>query len=300
MAATSDHAKLAANTLQACNHIFVNAGFSEAQVPLLDHERRSATNTTLARVQIQLLRPVDDLSCMSLIIDGHVLDNLHFIRDMTDDGRLLFVWNGNAFFMDSDAIILHRASFTAPFFVRSPSYALPGAAAERWPCASFATSGAGLFATHVRCRWALHCDLDARRLLVGVVLLGPQDFPCRMWSDKGGASYTHILPPACTGICTFHALWLYPLAAHLCCAATAARSTHSAQSTKHTPAVHRMRRSTGVQMARQRRKRLRLHQCSRHGESARRTVRWLMPLPHKKRRLVRWRWTVRRRGSEWL
>jgi hypothetical protein len=101
-------------------------------------------------------------------------------------------------------------------------------------------------------------------------------------------------------MCTFHALWLYPLAAHLCCAATAARSTHSAQSTKHTPAVHRMRRSTGVQMARQRRKRLRLHQCSRHGESARRTVRWLMPLPHKKRRLVRWRWTARRRGSEWL
>ena len=118
MAATSDHAKLAANTLQACNHIFLNAGFSEAQVPLVDHTRRSATNATLARVQIQLLRPVDDLSCMSLIIDGHVLDNLHFIRDMTDDGRLLFVWNGNAFFMDSDAIILHRASFTAPFFVR--------------------------------------------------------------------------------------------------------------------------------------------------------------------------------------
>jgi hypothetical protein len=63
---------------------------------------------------------------------------------------------------------------------------------------------------------------------------------------------------------------------------------------------NRMRRSTGVQMARQRRKRLRLNQCSRHGESARRTVRWLMPLPHKKRRLVRWRWTARRRGSEWL
>lgn len=115
-----------------------------------------------------------------------------------------------------------RSFFTGHHLLRPSSYAsfvaLPGAAAERWPCASFATSGAGLFATHVRCRWALHCDLDARRLLVGVVLLGPQDFPCRMWSDKGGASYTHIPPPACTGMCTFHALWLYPLAAHLCCA----------------------------------------------------------------------------------
>jgi hypothetical protein len=122
--ATSDHAKLAANTLQACNHIFANAGFSEAQVPLTVRRHYSIKSDVergrgaRSRMQLQMLRPVDDLSCMTLIIDGHVLDNLHFIRDMTEDGRLLFVWNGNAFFVESDCLILHRASFTAPFFVR--------------------------------------------------------------------------------------------------------------------------------------------------------------------------------------
>lgn len=99
--ASTDRPKLLAITAQALTHVCVK----------LDWPKETVNE----------LRPVDDLAKVTMIIEGHVLNDLHFIKEdedeMVSDTCLLFTWNGEAYLIDKAALLLHRASFTAPYMV---------------------------------------------------------------------------------------------------------------------------------------------------------------------------------------
>lgn len=67
---------------------------------------------------VESLRPVDDLATVSMVIEVHCLDGVHFIKEEDPAAcSLLFTWNGLAFFVDKGSLLLQRGTFTAPYMV---------------------------------------------------------------------------------------------------------------------------------------------------------------------------------------
>ena len=124
--ASTDRPKLLAITAQALTHVCVKLDWPKETVrSVRQRSNRSvgfAGGLRYAGLQVNELRPVDDLAKVTMIIEGHVLNDLHFIKEdedeMVSDTCLLFTWNGEAYLIDKAALLLHRASFTAPYMVR--------------------------------------------------------------------------------------------------------------------------------------------------------------------------------------